>query len=234
ADRLTPHLPLVRVGDAALERVAGEPARVRGGDDALGVEAIEEHAKAASFPAEQPIGADLDAVEEDRELALGNDDLHRDGRRLEALRAHVDEEERELPAPGARIFAGAGDDEHRVRLVDAADVDLLPVDDVALALPPRARPQRVRVGARVRLGQREADARLSARETRQPARLLLVAAVAREQRPDDRGRDDEQEQRAAGGGELFADEGELRDTEPSTAVLLREAHAQKPLPRELV
>ena len=107
------------------------------------------------------------------------------------------------------------------------DEHLLAADPVAaVAVGRRARGDVVRVRAGVGLGDRERDLRRARRDAAQPAVLLLLGAVAREDRARDRRRDDEQQQRAARGRELLADRGQLGHPAPAAAVLLGDVHAE--------
>ncbi len=72
----------------------------------------------------------------------------------------------------------AREQDHEIRVLDARDPDLLAVDDVAVALLHRGRPDLGRVGAGGRLGDaHRLQAQLAARDLRQVFLLLRLGAV---------------------------------------------------------
>ena len=92
-----------------------------------------------------------------------------------ARRRLVHHEARDALASRRRIGDG---EQHRAAGHAARRDELLgAVDDVAVALPHRARAQVRRIGPRLRLGQRERPHRGAGRQRAQPAVLLRVGAV---------------------------------------------------------
>ncbi len=80
-----------------------------------------------------------------------------------------------VPRRGGGI--GQREERERIALAAIGDEHLRAGDEVAVAVPPRHRAQGLDVGARVRLGEAEAAARLAAGEARQEPRALLVRPV---------------------------------------------------------
>ena len=224
---------LVGVGSGLLERPAADAASHGSAHDALGVEAVEDRAEAAALAADQALLLQLDVVEEERPLLVRADVRHRDRVAGEAGRVDVDEAERRQ----AELTVGqaaAGHDQHRVGVLDARDVGLLAVEEQLVAAALERGGEVVRVGAGVGLGDRERDLGRARRDAAQPMVLLVVGAVAGQDRADDRRRDDDQEQRLAGRRDLLADRGEPGHAEPAAAPLLGEVDAQVALLGERV
>ena len=84
ADGVLEDDPLLGVRRRLVEREPGQPGRERRGHDPLRVEAGEQLHQAAVLVADQRVGGQPDVVDEDGELQLGADDLHRDRLGLEA------------------------------------------------------------------------------------------------------------------------------------------------------
>jgi len=93
ADRNVPHLTFTRVRDGAVERVPADAIRERSAEDPLRIQAEEDLAEPLALVADEPVGRDLDVVEEQLELLLGRSDLDRDGLAIEAGCVGVDDEE---------------------------------------------------------------------------------------------------------------------------------------------
>src|SRR5207253_6177484 len=179
ADRRAEHAALIGVGEGGPEHVADEADGDWGAREALGVEQIEEVAVAGALLADQARARHAHVVEEERPLPLG---LVEGGVLYllrEARGVRVDDEQREARPLVAHLARGrgAGHEEHVLRLLDPRDEVLLPADAVAVAVAGGERLEAEAVRARVRLGDREAEAGGAARETREVAALLLRAAV---------------------------------------------------------
>ena len=133
----------------------------------------------------------------------------------------------------AGVGIGLREDRVEVRDGRVRDEALRAVEDVLVAVAPRGRAHRRRVGARARLGQRVRGEPLARGEARQEARLLLLGAreleperaelLHREDEPARRAdlRDlldrDEREERAGAGAAVL-----LVEEEPEEAVLAEE------------
>ncbi len=123
---------------------------------------------------------------------------------------------------------GIGLREHRVERRDAGirDEALRPVEDVLVAVAPRRRAHRGRVGARAGLGERVGAEPFAAREPRQVARLLLVGAgELQAERAELLHREDEPARRADLRHLFDRDEREQR-ARAEAAVLLVEEEAE--------
>ena len=166
-----------------------------------------------------------DVVDEDLELLLRADDLHRDRGVLEAGGVGRHDEQARLELAGLRIF-GPRDDQHVGRLVDAGDVDLLALEHPLVAVAAGGGGDVVGVGAGVGLGDREGHRGGAVADAGEPPLLLLLGAVARDDRAADRRADDHHQQRAALRGELLADRGDVADAAATAAVLLGEVDAE--------
>ena len=132
-------------------------------------------AEALALLAEQVLGRDAAVVEEDLAGRRALDPhLRLDPADLEARRVGLDHERGDAGVAGLGI--GLGEDDVEVRDAGVGDEALAAVEHVLVALAPRLGAHRGRVGARARLGQRVGGQPLAARQARQPALLLLVAA----------------------------------------------------------
>src|SRR5262249_59619441 len=128
----------------------GDAAGLRADADAAAVERGERDLEALPGLAEEGVGADLDAVEDDlhrRRAAQAHLVLGLAGR--QAWRPLLHEE-------GAHALLALGPDDDQAGPVAARDPLLRAVEAPARGRPTRARAQRSRVGAGVRLGEREA------------------------------------------------------------------------------
>ena len=210
---------------ALLEGVAGQAEGERRRHDALGVEPGEQLHEAAVLVADERVGGQPDVVDEDLELVLRRDDLHRDRGGLEALGVGRHDEQARLELAGPGVL-GARDDEHVVGLVDAGDPDLAAVEHPAVAVAARGGGDVVGVGAGVGLGDREGHRAGAVAQAGQPLLLLRLGAVAGDDRAADRRADDHQQQRAALRGELLADRGDVADAAAPAAVLLGDVDAE--------
>ena len=123
---------------------------------------------------------------------------------------------RSWPGP----VGGAADDEHRLRLVDAGDVDLLAGQDPVAAVAAGGGGDPVRVGAGVGFGDGERHRDRSVGDAGQPALLLLVGAELADDRAVDGGRHHHHQQRAAGRGHLLHHQRQLVHAGAAAAVLL--------------
>src|SRR5439155_3788819 len=79
--------------------------------------------------ADQPLGRHLDVVEEELPLLLRRPQRGRDVLALEPRRLGIDEEQ-QWQAERAVLLALAGDDENRLRVLDAGDEGLGPAQQV--------------------------------------------------------------------------------------------------------
>ena len=211
----------------ALERVPADARADRRAHDAFRIETDEHLSQTVVAVAEQPVHADLDVVEEERELLLGCADLDRDERSVETRRIGVDDEERETGAARFGVAAGSRDDHHRRCLVDAGDERFRAANPVGVAVTRRCRRDVVAVGTRVGLGDGEHHLGPGG-HWREPALLLRMGAELCQQLPADRGRHEDQQERAALRGELLGHDGELVEAAATSAVLLGEMNAEEP------
>jgi hypothetical protein len=128
------------------------------------------------------------------------------------------------------LGGGAGDQQHPVGVVDAADPLLAAVDAegaVALVLG-----EGVQVGgvvAGVWLGQRHTEAQVAVHQrTQQLVALLFGAVLDQRHRAEDDVDDEEHVRaRAAVGAQLLDDGGQFDDAHPLAAVFLGDGHAEK-------
>jgi hypothetical protein len=137
-------------------------------------------------------------------------------------------EEQAQPVGAARGVLGprrSGDDEHPVRLLDAADPDLLAIDAPAVAVLDRGRARRERVASGLGLGERHAEREVPARDTRQEAAPLLLAPMPLDRDAAEHRRQHEELRdrgAAPGAAGLLDDDGHLAHAEAGAAVLLRD------------
>ena len=101
----------------------------------------------------------------------------------DARRLHVDEEHRQ-PAVLGRILIGPHGQPAIVGIAREARPELLPVDDVVVAIAIGPRLQRGEVGPRARLAVADAEMNLAGEDLRQEELLLLFAAVPHDGRTD--------------------------------------------------
>ena len=220
-------LPLEGVRARRVERRLGDPDRLRGDADPAAVERRHRHREALPFLVQKPVGVDVGAVEPqvgrrgrvDPELLL----LPRD---LDVLRV---EDERRDTACALGRGVGASE-EQEGRGVAAVRAPLLRAGEPpAVAVGHGRRPERPRVGARARLGERERADRLAAGERRHEAGLLLVRPEGhdregRRARVDGHGHADTR----VGARELLEHEHVRDEVGPGAAELLGDAHAHQP------
>ena len=150
--------------------------------DALGVHAGEDVAKALAFLADQVFRRHAQIGEEHFGGRVIHHGADRADRKPVALRRlHVDDEHRQSIGAlfGFFLRRRARQQDHQVGMLGAAGPDLLAVDDVAVvAVALRKGFQRRGIGAAGRLGDPERlQAQFAAGDFRQPLCLLLVAAV---------------------------------------------------------
>src|SRR6267378_39458 len=181
ADWAAEYVPVVRIGG----RFSDEPARIahtlRPDQDALGVHAVEDIAKALAFLADEVLGGDLEVLEEDfggRVVDHGADRADRQA--LSQRRLHFDDEHREAVGLLLRLLArrGAREQQHQVGVLGARSPDFLAVDDVAAAFLHRGGADRRGVGAGGGLGDAEGlQPQLAFRDPWKVFFLLRLAAV---------------------------------------------------------
>ncbi len=145
---------------------------------------------------------------------------------LEAGSVGREHEQGGLQLAGLRVL-GAGHDEDRLRVVDAGHVVLATGEQPVAAVAPRGRRDAVRVGTGVGLGDAEGHDRVAARESGQPALLLLRGAEPADDRAVDRRRHHHHQQAAAGRVELLPDDGQLVHASAAAAVLLGQVEADE-------
>ena len=143
--------------------------------------------------------------------------------------AHVDDENRK--PGGARLCRlarrGARQQQHEIGMLGARGPDLLPVDDIMIAVADGRGAQAERIGARGRLGHAEGlQAQLAARDRRQVALLLRGAAVA-QQRPHRVHLRMTGGAVAARGLDFLHDGGGRRHRKPAAAILFRDERGEK-------
>ena len=187
------HALVLPDGPAEHDAIAGvlrglldEPAAIAdalGGDQrALGIQAVEDVAKALALLADQAAGGNLQVVEEQLVgLVIDHvgDRLH--GQAVADGLAQVDEEDRHALGLALHLSQrrGACQQDHQVRVLDARDPYFLPVDDVLVALAHGSGLDLGGVGAGGRLGDAHGlQAQLAAGQLRQVVALLLLAAVS--------------------------------------------------------
>ncbi len=233
ADRRLPDLALVGVGHGLVER-AQTAARERSGTgDALGVEPVEHGREPRLLAADQAVGRDLDVIEEQRPLPVGAEVGHRDRILRQPGGIGVDDADRRQPELAA-LAAQPRDAEDRVRVLDAGDVVLLALEQVAVAVAPQLGADLVRVRAGVGLGDRKSDPRRAGRDPAQPALLLLVGAVAREDGAGDPRGDDEHQERGARPRGLLDDYREPLHPHATTAPFAGDVDPREPGRRDRV
>src|SRR5271166_3518270 len=121
ADRRSPDASLPRVAGRRIERITPDAGRDRSTHEAFGVQAREDLAETCAYLAEQLVCSDGHFVEEEGELALRSADLHFDGRRGQAGRLGVDDEQREDRPTGRLVGPGSRHNEYRTSLVEPGD-----------------------------------------------------------------------------------------------------------------
>src|SRR5262245_47288435 len=230
-DRHVPHHTLTRVFGRAPEGVAAEPGADGRARDALRIQSGEHLTESFVLVAEQTIARHDHVVEEELELLLGRSDLDGDQRGVEPRRLTVDDEHRQARVTGGVIGSRARDDEDRIGLVDSRDVGLGAVEPVRVTVAHRRRVESVGVRPGIRLRDRERHL-CAAAEWREPALLLLVGSVPRDQLAADRRCHEQEQQRAPLRGQLLGHDGELTDTATAAAVLRWEVHRQEPMVRD--
>ncbi len=183
-DRLAELLALFRV---IARRLVGRPRhadRLRGDADAPALEIGERDLQAHAFRAE-PIGDGHAHVLEDEGAGVGGMlaelQLHPLDAEAGRIRRHDEGRQPGLPLVGI----GHREDDRDLRVLPRGDELLGAVDDVMIALAPRARADRGGVGARVRLGQAEAADPLAARHGLQIFLTLRVVAVIQDRHAAD-------------------------------------------------
>ena len=163
-------------------------AHALGGDeDALGVHAVHDVPQALALLPDKITGGHLDAVEQ--ELVRKVVHHHAPAPHLQAVAGvpQVHYKDREAFGAPLHLLDGRrpGEQDHEVGVLDAGDVDLAPVYNVAVAAPLGEGRDARRVGTGLGLGDAEGlQPELARRYLRQVLLLLLCGAVA-EQRPHD-------------------------------------------------
>jgi hypothetical protein len=224
-DRGVPHGSGLGIVHRAVQRVAGESGRERGGHDAFRVQPREELDQTRVLRTDERIRRYPDVVEEERELLLARDQLRVDLLVLERVGRH--HEERGLELARTRV-GGARDDEDGLSVVHTGDEDLAAVEDPLVAVAGRGGGQPVGVRARVGFGDGECEDERAVTQTGQPFRLLVLGAETRDDRGADRGRHDHHQQGAARRRELLQHGGQVANAPASAAVFGRDVDAEVP------
>ncbi len=225
-DRLGPDLPLGGVPGRGAQGMARDADAESGSRDPFGIQAVEHLPEPRAFLADQRARADADPVEVQGELALRQQQVDREQVLLQARRAGRHDEQGQPAA--ALVLPGPRDHQHGLRLVDPGDVVLGASQDPVLAVPGRGGGDAQRVGARVRLGDREHDLGGAAGQAGQPGLALLGGAEFGDHLGGDGRGHEQQQQRRPGAGDLLADQGELGQPSPAAAVGLGDIHADEP------
>ena len=172
-DRLAEGLALLRVLDRLFERGARD-AEAAGGDvEPLGFEAGHHLLEALAFLAADQVGRRNGEVLEmqlagfDR-LVAHLVDVAADG---QAGRALFDDEGADAAVGRLGRRVGLGQQQEHLRAAAVGHPHLRAVDAIRVAVAPRRRRDRLQVGARVRLGQADAAARLALGQPRQERRF---------------------------------------------------------------
>ncbi len=168
---------LLGVGRRALQRRAAEAHGLRRDQDALGVEAVQEAGEALAFGSDALVLAHAQILDEEHVRVDGGAahlvdlaDLH--GRPVERR-----VEERESGERRRRVVRrGAREDERAGGALGRGRPDLPSAEDVAVAVPRRARRDLRSVEARVGLGHREAHALAALDERRKEAAALAFGS----------------------------------------------------------
>src|SRR5687768_5609403 len=175
-DRTAEDDPLLRVGRGA----GDEPARVADAfgrdEDPLGVPAVDDVAEALALLADEILHRDLEVLDEELVRVVVDHGLDRPRLDRAPCGLDVDEEDRQPPrlVVEALVRRGAREQQHEVRLFEAARPDLLAVHDVAVASSHGHRLDARRLAPRGRLGHAEGlQPQLPRRDARQIAALLL-------------------------------------------------------------
>ena len=201
-----------------------------GGDQrALGIEAVEDVLESLPFLADQVLGRNFEIVEEKLVgLVIDHvdDRLHRHA--VPDRLAQIDEEYRHSLGPLLHLVERRrpGEQDHEVRMQHARDPHLLPVDDVAVALPDGGRLDLGGVGARGRFGDaHRLQPQLARRDLRQIRALLRFRAVP-QQRAHVVHLAVARARIAAGAVDLLHDDRGFGQPEPRAAVLLRDERCE--------
>ena len=117
------------------------------------------------------------------------------------------------------VGIGAGQQEAVVGVVALSGPDLLPVDDPLVTIEHGTGLQRRQVGARVRLAEALAPARLALQDRGQELLLLFLSAPLQDRRADERVAEEVGPQRCLGPRELLRQHDTLHRGEPLAAVL---------------
>src|SRR5262249_6919446 len=125
------------------------------------------------------------------------------------------------------------DHEHVLRLVDARDVDLPPVENPPVLVPTGSGGDVVGVGAGIGLGDGERHGAGAVADARQPAPLLLLGPEPADDGSADRRTDDPEEKRTPLGGQLLAARRDVADPAATAAVLLRDVDTEIPVAPDL-
>src|SRR2546426_2796869 len=150
--------------------------------DALGVHAVEDVAKALAFLADEVFRGHFQLVDENLRGGVVDHGADRADREPLAQRGfHVDDEHRQAFGLLPHLFArrGAREEQHDVGVLGARGPDFLAVHDVAVAFLDRGRADRRGVGAGRGLGDAEGlQAQLAFRDLGQVFSFLRLAAMA--------------------------------------------------------
>jgi hypothetical protein len=222
---------LVRVVDAFPEQPAAVADALGRDEDPLGIHAVEDVAEALALLADQVLGRHFQILDEHLGRVVVDERLDRPNVDAIALgRLEIDQEHGK--AFGALLDLiprrRASEEQHQVGVKGARGPDLLPVDDVMVAIPDRAGLDLGGVGSGRRFGDAESlQAQLSGRDGGQVALLLLIAAVP-QQRSHDVHLSVGGARGAARGVDLLQDHGGRPERQPGAAILLRDQGCEKP------
>ena len=224
-------LAFARIVRRPLQGAAPDADRLRGDEDALGIEAVEQVMEAPALLADAVLRRHRQAVEEHRvRIDRRAAHLRNLGRReIAPVKIRVEERQAVESAPALLLRRGAGDQQHLVGLLRRCGPELLPVDDIAaLAVRLRPRLEAGGVEAGIRLSDRETGLLLAGDQLRQHAPALLVRAVL----DDGLGAENVEMDRGTaahpgtGLGHRLHQDRRLDNAEPRAAELLRHGDAE--------
>src|SRR6266404_499014 len=138
-------------------------------------------------------------------------------------------DDEEAHAAVRRLRIGLRRDDHQVAEDAVGDERLLAVHDVVTIVTDCGRLDRGEIGAGVGLGHGDRRDELAADATGNPARLLLVGAVAVDVRHTDVAVQGEREARGAGADDLLVDDRRVREVDAGAAVLRIDLRAEEAL-----
>ena len=224
---------LARIGDRPLEHRLDHDDGGDGDRQALLRELLHQLEEALALGvAEQVLGRHAHVVEEQLGGVLAvHADLVEQLAAREPLEVVAGLGDDQRHAGGAVFAAGLRGDDQQVAVLAVGDEGLGAVDHVLVAVALGARLDVLQVRAGTRLGHRDRADELAAGHGRQPAPLLLLAAVVEDVVRDDRAVDAAAECAVGGARLLLEDHGLVGERAAAAAVLLRNRRAQAARPR---